>query len=187
MHISGFSDPSFRVSLIDNSWRYSLNNNIADFYARCAKRKILNIFNYMISMNQNLHKPINVLLVDNSISIRKAIKNVLKPKDKIIVFAEAGDALTAIKIIEEGFEGIAVIEINLPELNGIETIRQIKQIRPALPVIVLSFQTDICYLQESFKAGASAFVLKERAYEDLSLAIRSVAAQTNFISIDLVP
>jgi len=141
----------------------------------------------VIAVNQSLHNPTNVLLVDDSISIRKVLKNVLKSDDKIIVFAEAGDALTAIKIIEEGFEGIVVIDINLPELDGIKTIQQIKQIRPTLPVIVLSFQSDIRYLQESFKAGVSGFVLKERAYEDLIKAIRSVAHQTNYISIDLVP
>ena len=141
----------------------------------------------MIAVNQSLHKPINVLLVDDSITIRKVLKNVLKSEDKIIVRAEAGDAMTAMKIIEEGFDGIVVIDINLPDLDGIKTIRQIKQIRPACPVIVLSFQSDIRYLQESFKAGASGFVLKERAYEDLIKAIRSVADQTKFISIDLVP
>ena len=141
----------------------------------------------MIAVNQSLHKPINVLLVDDSITIRKVLKNVLKSEDKIIVRAEAGDAMTAMQIIEEGFDGIVVIDINLPDLDGIKTIRQIKQIRPALPVIVLSFQSDIRYLQESFKAGASGFVLKERAYEDLIKAIRSVADQTKFISIDLVP
>ena len=59
--------------------------------------------------------------------------------------------------------------------------------RPELPVIVLSFQSDIRYLQESFKAGASGFVLKERANEDLPEAIRKVANKKNFISIDLVP
>ena len=111
----------------------------------------------------------------------------IKTEDKIIVLAEAGDALTAMKIIEEGFEGVVVIDINLPELDGIKTIRKIKHIRPALPVIVLSFQSDIRYLQESFKAGASGYVLKERAYEDLVEGIRSVVNQTNFISIDLVP
>lgn len=119
--------------------------------------------------------------------IRKALKNVMKTEDKIIVLSEAGDALTAMKIIADGFEGIVIIDMNLTELNGIQTIRQIKQIRPALPVIVLSFQSDIRYLQESFKAGASGYVFKERAYEDLVEAIRSVADQTNFISIDLVP
>jgi DNA-binding NarL/FixJ family response regulator len=80
-----------------------------------------------------------------------------------------------------------VIDINLPEMDGTRTIRQIKQIRPTLPVIVLSFQSDIRYLQESVKAGASGYVLKERAYEDLVEAIKSVAEHTNFFSIDLVP
>ena len=141
----------------------------------------------MASVNQHLHKPANVLLVDDSISIRKVLKDVLKPEDKITSVAEAGDALTAMNIIEEGFEGIVVIDINSTNLNGIKTIRQIKQIRPALPVIAISFESDIRYMQESFKAGASGFVLKERAYEDLPEAIRSVADQTNYISIDLVP
>ena len=138
-------------------------------------------------MRQARHSPINILLVDNSISIRRALKNVLKSADKIVVLAEAGDAQTTLQIVDEHFEGIVVMGIKLPDMDGIETIRQIKQIRPSLPVIVLSFQSDIRYLQESFKAGASGYVLKECANEDLVRAIRSVADQTHFISIDLVP
>ena len=131
--------------------------------------------------------PINVLLVDASISTRKALKNLLQREDKIVVLAEAGDTQTTLQIVEDGFEGVVVIDINLPEMDGINTIRRIKQIRPTLPVIVLSFQSDIRYLQESVKAGASGYVLKERAYEDLVEAIKSVADRSNFFSIDLVP
>ena len=138
-------------------------------------------------MSQNLHRPINVLLVDDSISTRKALKKMLKPEDKIVVLAEAGDAQTTLQIIEDGFEGIVIIDLNLPDMNGIKTIRRIKQIQPTLPVIVLSFQSDIRYLQESFKAGASGYVLKERAFEDLVAAIKCVADRSNFFSIDLVP
>ena len=138
-------------------------------------------------MSHNLNRPINVLLADDSISTRKALKSVLRREDKIVVLAEAGDAQTTLQIVEDGFEGVVVIDINLPEMDGAKTIRRIKQIRPTLPVIVLSFQSDIRYLQETFKAGASGYVLKERAYEDLVEAIRSVADRTNFFSIDLVP
>ena len=138
-------------------------------------------------MSHILNMPINVLLVDGSISTRKALKNLLQREDKIVVLAEAGDAQTTLQIIEDGFEGLVVIDINLPEMDGINTIRRIKQIRPTLPVIVLSFQSDIRYLQESVKAGASGYVLKERAYEDLVEAIKSVADRSNFFSIDLVP
>ena len=62
-----------------------------------------------------------------------------------------------------------------------------KRILPELPIVVLSFQSDVRYLRESFKAGAMGFVLKERAYEDLPKAIRSVAGNNTFISIDIVP
>jgi len=138
-------------------------------------------------MSHNLNRPINVLLADDSISTRKALKSVLRREDKIVVLAEAGDAQTTLQIVEDGFEGVVVIDINLPEMDGTRTIRRIKQIRPTLPVIVLSFQSDIRYLQESVKAGASGYVLKERAYEDLVEAIKSVADRSNFFSIDLVP
>ena len=133
------------------------------------------------------HEPINILLVEDSVSIRNVLRNVLRPNDDINVFAEVSDARSALKRIEEGFQGVVVLDINMPKLNGFQAIRQIKRNRPKLPVIVLSFQSDIRYLQESFKAGASGFVLKERANEDLPEAIRKVADKINFISIDLVP
>ena len=138
-------------------------------------------------MIENRQETIHVLLVDNSLSIRKMLKNILNPQDRIHVVAEAGDAQTALDIIEHGFEGIVVLDINLLEIDGIRLARRIKRRRPDLPIIFISFQSDIRYLQESFKAGASAFVLKERAYEDLPQAIESASDGINFISIDLVP
>lgn len=138
-------------------------------------------------MTENGHETINVLLVEDSVSIRNVLRNVLRPNNDIKLLAEAVDALSALKRIEKGFEGVVVLDINLPKLDGIQAIRQIKRNRPELPVVVLSFQSDIRYLQESFKAGASGFVLKERANEDLPEAIRKAANKKNFISIDLVP
>lgn len=133
------------------------------------------------------HEPINILLVEDSVSIRNVLRNVLRPNDDIKVIAEISDRFSALKRIEEGFQGVVVLDINLPELDGIKAIRQIKRTGPELPVVALSFQSDIRYLQESFKAGASGFVLKERANEDLPEAIRKAAKEINFISIDLVP
>lgn len=141
----------------------------------------------MNSVNENLHESINVLLADDSVSIRNVLKKILKPYDKISVLAEAGDAFSVLQLIKDGFEGVVIIDINLTALNGIEGIRQIKRMRPELSVIVLSFQSDVRYLQESFKAGSSGFVLKERAYEDLPDAIRKVANKTDFISVGIVP
>lgn len=138
-------------------------------------------------MNEDGNETINVLLVEDSVSIRNVLRNVLRPNDDIKVIAEVADARSAEKRIEKGFDGVVVLDINLPKLDGIQAIRQLKHSRPKLPVIVLSFQLDIRYLQESFKAGASGFVLKERANEDLPEAIRKVANKKNFISIDLVP
>lgn len=139
------------------------------------------------SLTNSPREPICVLIVDDCVSIRHVLRNVLKSEDDINVLAEAEDTLSAIKLIEQGFQGVVVIDINLPNANGIEAIHHIKHVRPELSVIVLSFQADIHYLQESFKAGASGFVLKDRAHEDLPTAIRNVANRINFISIDLVP
>jgi DNA-binding NarL/FixJ family response regulator len=138
-------------------------------------------------VSENGHETIDVLVVEDSVPIRNVLRNVLRPHDDINVIAEIADVRSALIQIEKGFEGVVVLDINLPELDGIEAIRHIKHNRPTLPVIVLSFQSDIRYLQESFKAGASGFVLKERANEDLPEAIRKAANKKNYISIDLVP
>jgi DNA-binding NarL/FixJ family response regulator len=138
-------------------------------------------------VKKNCRKSIDVILVEDSAPIRNVLRNVLRPNDDIKVVAEVANANSALKRIEKGFEGVVVLDINTPKLNGIQAIRQIKRSQPKLPVIVLSFQSDIRYLQESFKAGASGFILKERANEDLPEAIRKAAKEINFISIDLVP
>ena len=141
----------------------------------------------MNSVNDICHNSIHVLLIDDSESIRDMVKRVLKSQDHIHVTDEAENAISAMEIVQHGFDGVVVIDINLPELDGIEAIRQMKRILPELPIVVLSFQSDVRYVQESFKAGATGFVLKERAFEDLPEAIRSVACNNSFISIDIVP
>jgi DNA-binding NarL/FixJ family response regulator len=135
----------------------------------------------------NQHKPIHVLIIDDSDAIRKMLRRVLAAHADIHLSADIGDPYSALERIRHGFEGVVVIDINLPELDGIQVIREIKRIRRELPIVVLSFQSDIRYVQESFRAGAAGFVLKERAYEDLPAAIRNVTGNSGYISIDLVP
>jgi DNA-binding NarL/FixJ family response regulator len=129
---------------------------------------------------EKLNKAINVLLVEESSSVRKALKYLLNSKDHIKVTAESGDARYALQLINEGFDGVVVMGMNLPDLTGVETIQKIKQERPELPVIVVSFQTDIRYMRECFKAGASDYVLIERANEELPEVILKAVNRTSF-------
>ena len=138
-------------------------------------------------MNEDNSKTISVLLVDDSESLRTAVKNILESQKDIKVIAEAEEALTALTLIEENFEGVVVIDINMPGLDGITAAKQIKKMRPELFVIVLSFQADLRYVQNSLNAGASGFVLKENAFEELARAIREVANGHIFISKDILP
>jgi two-component system, NarL family, response regulator NreC len=125
---------------------------------------------------------IRILLADDHTIIRSGLRLLLEQQPDFRVIAEASDGREAVDLVSKGHPDIAVLDIGMPQLNGIEATRQIVAAEPATQVVILSMHADEGYVLRALKAGARAYILKNSAEADLIRAIRSVAEGKSFFS-----
>jgi len=118
-----------------------------------------------------------VLLVDDNDEIRRSVRLVLAEAISDLAFGEARDAGEALALIGREPWQIVVLDLSLPDRNGIETLRQIRLLRPALPVLVMSFHSEAEYAAAARAAGAAGYVAKGSAPEALAAAVRRALGQ----------
>ncbi|MGO9094796.1 MAG: response regulator [Bryobacteraceae bacterium] len=125
---------------------------------------------------------IRILLADDHTVMRAGLRLLLERQPDMVVVAEAADGRQALELLETKTPDVAVIDIAMPILNGIETTRQIAAKRPELPVVILSMHSDESYVMRALKAGAKAYLLKDSAEADLIRAVRTVREGKSFFS-----
>ena len=123
-----------------------------------------------------------ILVADDHGLIRRGIRTLLSVDPDLDVVAEASDGMEAIALAEKHLPDIAVIDISMKALNGIDTILQVMQRSPRTSVVVLSMFCDERYVNRAVRAGAKAYVLKDSSDEDLLRAIRALQAGQTFFS-----
>ncbi len=123
-----------------------------------------------------------VLLVDDHTIVRQGIKALLDTQEGIEVVGEAEDGREAIEKVKQMAPNVIVIDITMPNLNGIEATRQIKKINPEIKVLVLTVHDNEEYIHRILQAGASGYLLKESAVSDLVSAINAVEKDDIFLS-----
>jgi DNA-binding NarL/FixJ family response regulator len=119
---------------------------------------------------------IRVVLADDHTVVRKGIRDFLEEEDDIQVVAEATTGAEAVSLTLEHRPEVAVLDIQMPEMTGIEAARQIKAKIPEVQVLVLTAYDDDPYIFAMLQAGASGYVLKNAPSEELIRAVRTVAA-----------
>lgn len=117
---------------------------------------------------------IRVLLADDHNVVRSGLKALIEAQPDMVVVAEASDGAEALARAEEMCPDIAVMDLSMPRLNGLEAAQQLRERLPAARVVVLSVHEDATYLRQALEAGASGYVLKRAAAETLIGAIREV-------------
>ncbi len=125
---------------------------------------------------------IRVLLADDHKIVRDGLRNLLEAQPDIDVIAEAENGRMAVQLAKKLSPGIVIIDIAMPGLNGIEATRQMLRHNPATKIIALSMHSDKRFVGEMLKAGASAYLLKDCAFEELVTAIRAVLADKTYLS-----
>jgi len=125
---------------------------------------------------------IRILLADDHRIVREGIRTLLEKHSDLQVVAEAGHGWEAIKLARELLPDVAILDVTMPELNGMEATRQILDENPAIKVIGLSVHIDKGIASEMFKAGASGYLTKECALEELVKAIRRVMTGQKYLS-----
>jgi len=127
-------------------------------------------------------KPIRVLLADDHKLIRAGLVLVVQQQPDLSVVGEADDGRQAVELVESLKPDVVVMDIGMPNLNGIEAARQITALHPDTAVVILSMHADEGYVLRALKAGARAYLLKDSATADLAQAIRAVAEGKSFFS-----
>lgn len=123
-----------------------------------------------------------VLLADDHTVMRAGLRLLLERQPDLVVVGEAADGRQTIEMAESLEPHVVVMDIAMPNLNGIEATRQIVGKRPAISVVILSMHSDESYVLRALKAGARAYLLKDSAEADLIRAIRAVREGKSFFS-----
>jgi DNA-binding NarL/FixJ family response regulator len=125
---------------------------------------------------------IRILIADDHVIIRSGLRLLLEQQPDFKVVAEANDGREALQMVSKFHPEVAILDIGMPQLNGIEATRQIVAQEPATQVVILSMHADEGYVLRALKAGAKAYIVKNSAEADLIRAVRSVAEGKSFFS-----
>ena len=121
------------------------------------------------------NQQVRVLVVDDHPAFRRAVTSALKMVKDIEVVGEAGGGVEAASRAVEGDADLVLMDLSMPDLDGIETMRRIHRMRPELPVVILTAHADPGVEKEARDAGASGFLAKGTALEDLVLVLHEAA------------
>ena len=119
--------------------------------------------------------PIRVLLADDHTLVRAGIRALLEQLDDVEVVVEAADGREALEAVKQHRPDVALLDIAMPEMNGIEVARRIQQKHPDVRVLLLSVHSNEEYVSEALASGAAGYVLKDASVTELDLAVRAVA------------
>ena len=126
-----------------------------------------------------------ILLVDDHAVVRRGVRDILTEALGKVEFGEATKPSEAIEQLQAGDWDVVVLDISLPGRGGLDALRDIKRLRPAVPVLVLSMHAEEHYALRALRAGAAGYVNKDSAAEDLSGAVRKVLAGGTHVSVHL--
>ena len=128
---------------------------------------------------------INVLVADDHALIRKGLKQILDDTEDLRVTGEAETGMQAINMALKNAYDLVLLDISMPDKNGIDVLKQIKLNKPKLPVLMLSMHREDQYAMRTIKVGASGYLNKQSAPAQLVTAIRQVASGRKYISNEL--
>jgi DNA-binding NarL/FixJ family response regulator len=117
---------------------------------------------------------IRVLLADDHAVVRKGIRQFLEKPGDVVVIAEADDGAEALRLIERDPPDVAVLDIRMPEVTGVEATRKIKEHFPQVRVLILTAYDDDPYVFALLQAGADGYVLKTASGDELVRAVRTI-------------
>lgn len=123
-----------------------------------------------------------VLIVDDHAVVREGIKRIVAGIDEGVVVGEAADATEACRLVRDGAWDLVLLDISLPGRTGLDLLGQLRREHPKLPVLVLSMYPEDQYAARVLRAGASGYLTKESAPEQLATAIEAVTSGGRYVS-----
>ncbi|MEX2299751.1 MAG: response regulator transcription factor [Bryobacterales bacterium] len=127
-------------------------------------------------------KKIRILLADDHAVVRQGFGRILAAQSDLEVIGEVGNGREAVDLAEQLKPDVVVMDVSMPELNGIEATRRLMKAAPRTRVLALSMHKDSVYVREILRAGAQGFLLKDANDLDLLAAVRAVGQGQGYIS-----
>ncbi len=127
-------------------------------------------------------RPIRILLADDHKIVRDGLRSLIEHQPDMEVVGEAQNGRETIELVEELMPDVVLMDVGMPELNGIEATRRITDEHRAVKVVGLSMHSDGQFVTEMLEAGASGYLLKDSAFEELSTALHEVAGDRMYLS-----
>jgi DNA-binding NarL/FixJ family response regulator len=128
---------------------------------------------------------LRVLIADDHPVVRRGLEQIIAGTSDMVVAGEAADGWEALRKATAGDYDVVLLDISMPFKNGLEVLSQIKAAKPALPVLMLSMHPEEQYAVRALKTGASGYLTKESAPEEMLTAIRKVSGGGKYVSASL--
>jgi DNA-binding NarL/FixJ family response regulator len=125
---------------------------------------------------------IKILLADDHEIVRQGLRLLIEKQSDMEVVAEAKEGRTAVRLVRKLLPDVVVMDVSMPDLNGMEAARQITREFDDVKVVALSMHWDSLFVTEMLQSGASGYLLKDCAFAELALAIRTVVAGKTYLS-----
>ncbi|KUL28022.1 response regulator transcription factor [Actinoplanes awajinensis] len=129
-----------------------------------------------------MSETLRVVLADDEALIRTAIEAVLRPATDIALIAQAADGRAAVDLVLRHRPDVALLDIQMPVMDGLAALQEIRRLTPAVRVLVLTTFGEDAYVARALDAGAAGFLLKESAGDELAYAVRAAAAGNAYLS-----
>jgi DNA-binding NarL/FixJ family response regulator len=127
-------------------------------------------------------EPCRIVLADEHILFRRGMKRIINEMPGTQVIGEASDGQEAIQLVKTLRPELAILDISMPKMNGIEACREIRRLDPNLKILVLTMHKDREYLYQAMSAGAQGYLLKEDSDEELFAAIRAIRTGAIYVT-----
>jgi DNA-binding NarL/FixJ family response regulator len=132
-----------------------------------------------------MKKPFEIVIADDHTILRQGLRALLSSDPNLKVVGEAADGRDAIRCVENLSPDLALIDLSMPRMNGMEAIRDIKKTNPQTKIIVLTVHKAEEYILEALKSGADGYVLKDASHAELMIAINKVLEGKRYLSADI--
>ena len=123
-----------------------------------------------------------ILIVDDHGIVREGLKSLIEQHSEMEVIGEAKDGNMALQLTKDLSPDVVIMDVSMPNLNGVEATKYITKQKPDVKVIILSVHTDSNIVKESLKAGASGYVLKSYLFDELLNALKAVEVNECYLS-----
>jgi len=127
-------------------------------------------------------EPFRIVLADDHTLVRQGIKKILEGKDDLQVVGEAGDGIELLFLLDKLRPEMVILDISMPNFQGIETARQIKMKYPGMKILIMTMHKEREYVYKAISAGAEGYLLKEDAEKELFSAIEALRNGKGFVS-----